>query len=47
MKSLAPIWRLWSLYWHRHALAQLSRRDPLHADVPFLVLKVHALENAR
>ena len=34
------------LAYYSAALRQLSARDPLHADVPALVLHVHALQSA-
>jgi hypothetical protein len=42
--SLQPVWNLWCLHYNRAALRQI---DPLHADVPRLVLRVHELESQR
>lgn len=47
LEGIAPIVRMWQLAWWRMARAQLTRRDPLHADIPAIVLRVHALENAQ
>lgn len=37
MKSLRPIWHLWCEIYYGAALRQLSRREPLHPDIPKLV----------
>lgn len=44
MKSLRPIWRELSILFYRRALAEI---DPMHRDVPVIVLTLHALHNER
>jgi len=44
MTALRPLWREWCRIYYRAALAQLQRRDPLHADVNALVLTINELE---
>jgi hypothetical protein len=41
--GLQPIIRLLTLAWYRWALRQI---DPLHPDVPEIVVKIVDLENA-
>jgi hypothetical protein len=44
--GIAPVIDLIRLQWWKRALRELSSRDPMHADIPRLVLMVHKLENA-
>lgn len=50
MKALQPIFALWRahvlLRWWRWALRELSRRDPCHADIPYIVHRIRTLEAA-
>jgi hypothetical protein len=41
MRSIYPVWRLWALAWYRRALREC---DPLHDDIPLIVLRINALE---
>lgn len=44
MRSLRPLWRELALIYHRRALREI---DPMHADVPLIVLTIHRLEAER
>ena len=39
--GLIPLFRLMALAWYRLALRQI---DPLHPDVPEIVVRIHDLE---
>ena len=45
MKTLAYLWRAWSLIYYRAALASLTQRNPTHPDIPYIVLQISALED--
>jgi hypothetical protein len=45
MKSLLPIWTLWSLTYYRAALRSLQHKNPCHQDIPRIVLTIHQLES--
>jgi hypothetical protein len=47
IRSLNPVLRMWKVAYYRWALRSLSTRAPMHEDIPWLVLRIHALENAR
>jgi hypothetical protein len=40
-RALWPLWQMWALAFYRRALREI---DPMHADVPLIVLKINALE---
>ncbi len=46
MKSLSPVIDLAKLTWWRWAGRELQRRDPMHPDLPGIVLRIRALEAA-
>lgn len=41
LRSLAPLWRYLQLAYYRWALAEI---DPMHPDVPLVVLHINRLE---
>lgn len=43
LHSLYPIWRMWALAWYRRALREI---DPMHPDLPLIVLKINSLERS-
>lgn len=43
MKPLAPIWRLWQSLYYARALREIN---PLHDDLPGIVIKLAELETA-
>ena len=44
IRSIAPVLRLIALAWHRRALAEMGADHP---DVPYVVLRIRQLENAK
>jgi len=43
MKCLAPLWKEFCLRYYRWALREI---DPLHVDVPWIVLQINKLEKS-
>lgn len=43
-RSIRPVVRLWALAYLRAALRSVH---PLHQDVPYIVSRIHAWENAK
>lgn len=41
--SLFPVWRMWCLFYYEAALSQI---DPMHEDVPALVLRINELRRS-
>lgn len=41
MRSLQPLLRLWLQFYFGAALRQLSRKDPLHPDIPDLIIRLN------
>ena len=44
--GLAPVFRLIALVWWKWARAELTRRDPMHPDLPMIIRRVNELEAA-
>jgi hypothetical protein len=44
MTSIRPVIDQIRLAWWRWAGRELTRRNPLHPDLPAIVLRIHALE---
>jgi hypothetical protein len=42
--GIAPVIDLIRLTWWRWAMAELTRKDPLHRDLPMVVRRVNELE---
>lgn len=47
MKPLRPIYRMWFTAYYRWALANLTATNPTSPDLPWIVMRLHALENAQ
>jgi hypothetical protein len=47
MSGIRPILRLMALAWWRWARDELSKRQPLHPDLPMVMRRVAELEGAR
>jgi hypothetical protein len=42
-RAVFPVWRLWCLAYYESALRQI---DPLHDDVPAIVLRINELRRS-
>ncbi len=45
LHSLSPVLRLISLAWWKWARRELTQRDPMHPDLPGIVMKINQLES--
>ncbi len=45
MSSITPLFRLLALAWWRWARTELQQRDPMHPDLPTVVLTINRLES--
>jgi hypothetical protein len=43
IRAIRPLLLEWLVFYHRWALHELTRKDPMHQDIPYIVTRLRSL----